>query len=368
MIPVSARGAIWAPLRRGLLVILSVRRRGLLGALFALVIPALAGLGGSAAEASRATSTFAPSHLVPVEISTAAGIAGGIALVLALVGVGGSLITRRRTKRQRAASAPVTRESIEAAVKLREFGVHFQPVVELATGNVVGAEALVRWEPPGAEAKTARQFFSRAASAGVLDEVMAAALGPACDFARECLDGSPRAFQLHVNLSRSQVEAGSSIVETLQRALRESQLVPWALQVEITEQALMEAGPPSIATLKGLSELGLNIAVDDFWGQDETYWVLALPGVTAVKLDLRSNTNSEGTREQLANAARIAHARKLTVTGKRVESSFEVEFATEIGCDLVQGHAYGRPMTVEAFREFVVDRPASEPSTGIIAS
>ncbi len=346
---------------------LSTRSGVVRRALIAFVLPALVGLGAATAEASRAATTLSTPGAIGLEFTTGLWIAGGVAGLLALVGIGLLLITQRRARGRRAASVPVTRESIEAAVKLREFGVHFQPVVELATGNVVGAEALVRWEQPGAEAKTARQFFSRAASAGVLDEVMAAALGPACDFARECLDGSTRTFQLHVNLSRSQIEAGSPIVEVLQRALRESQLVPWALQVEVTEQALMEAGPTSMETLKGLSELGLNIAVDDFWGQDETYWVLALPGVTAVKLDLRSNTNNEGTREQLANAARIAHARKLTVTGKRVESSFEVEFATEIGCELVQGHAYGRPMTVEAFRQFVVDGPGVESPSGQLA-
>jgi EAL domain-containing protein (putative c-di-GMP-specific phosphodiesterase class I) len=112
----------------------------------------------------------------------------------------------------------------------------------------------------------------------------------------------------------------------------------------------------------------VNIAIDDFWGEDETYWVLGLPGVTAVKLDLRSNTSSEGTRQLLANAARIAHARGLAVTAKRVESSFEVEFAAELGCEQVQGHAYGRPMPVEGFRLFAAGLPVVAQASQAVAS
>ncbi|MFN8638442.1 MAG: LysM peptidoglycan-binding domain-containing protein [Dehalococcoidia bacterium] len=270
-----------------------------------------------------------------------------IALALALV------LVRHRRARRAPADVALTSERVAAAVRLSEFGVHFQPVFDRTSGQVVGAEALVRWEQPGMEAKTARQFFGRAASAGILDVVMTAALGPACEFARECVAATSGRFMLHVNLSQSQLGAGKATVEAIRGALEASEFKPRSLQVEATEQALLEAGPDGMTTLRALADLGVNIAVDDFWGQDEPYWALAIPGVNAVKIDLRSNTANESTREQLANAARIAHGRKLTVTAKRVESSFEVEFAAEVGCDQVQGHAYGKPMSATAFRAFL---------------
>ncbi len=265
----------------------------------------------------------------------------------------------RMLRRRRLPTRPTISAESVAAAQLDEFGVHFQPVINLATGDLVGAEALVRWEQPGAEVTTARQFFARAARAGVLDDVVARAMRPACDFARDCLDANAGAFRLHINLSESQLRAGDATVEVLERALRESQLVPWALQVEVPERALVEIGPGVTTTLKAIADLGVNIAIDDFWGQDETYWVLSIPGVTAVKLDLRANTNSETSRASLANAARIAQSRNLTVAAKRVESSFEMEFATDIGCTEVQGHAYGRPMEASEFRSAAIHVPPS---------
>jgi EAL domain-containing protein (putative c-di-GMP-specific phosphodiesterase class I) len=299
------------------------------------------------------------SRLIAFGSGDATLIVGGVASFALLLALG-VLVLSRRSRRGTSRRRAITSEAVAAAVQLDEFGVHFQPILALATGELIGAEALVRWEQPGgAEAATARQFFSRAASAGVLDDVVAKAMRPACDFARDCLDASPGTFQLHINLSQSQLEAGEATIEVLQRALRESQLVPWAIQVEVPEQALLEIGPGVTATLQAFSALGVNIAIDDFWGQDETYWVLGIPGVSAVKLDLRSNTSNEATRANLANAARIAHTRGLTVAAKRVESSFEMEFAAEIGCSQVQGHAYGRPMPAQEFRRYAADLQAA---------
>lgn len=270
------------------------------------------------------------------------------------------LVRRRRGLPKRPS---ISNETV-AAAQLTEFGVHFQPVVSLATGAIVGAEALVRWEQRGAEVTTARQFFARAANAGILDDVVARAIRPACDFARDCLDDSNGSFRLHINLSKSQLQAGQATLEVIEHALRESQLVPWALQVEVSEQALVEIGPGVSTTLKAMSDLGVHIAIDDFWGQDETYWVLGIPGVTAVKLDLRANTSSDASRASLANAARIAQSRDLIVAAKRVESTFEQDFAAEIGCTEVQGHAYGRPMDAREFKAYAAEElPPSMPES-----
>lgn len=334
-----------------------LRLLGLVVLAMALGVPS--GVAGAASRASGDPqqawgALFVDSTLLVPSLGALMLLTGLIALVY------WRLLRRKRGLPRRPS---ITNETV-AAAQLDEFGVHFQPVVSLATGQIVGAEALVRWEQRGAEVTTARQFFARAANAGILDDVVARAIRPACDFARDCLDASNGSFRLHINLSKSQLQAGQATVEVVEHALRESQLVPWALQVEVPEQALVEIGPGVAATLKAMSDLGVHIAIDDFWGQDETYWVLGIPGVTAVKLDLRANTSSDASRASLANAARIAQSRDLTVAAKRVESTFEQDFAAEIGCTEAQGHAYGRPMEAREFKEHAAEElPQSAPES-----
>ncbi|MCC6236575.1 MAG: EAL domain-containing protein [Dehalococcoidia bacterium] len=325
-----------------------LRTVGLMVLVAALGAPsAVAGAtSGTAGDPVRISGAlFADASLLAPSLGALVLLAGVIALVY------WRLVRRRRTLPRRPS---ITSETV-AAAQLNEFGVHFQPVVSAASGAIVGAEALVRWEQRGAEVTTARQFFARAANAGILDDVIARAIRPACDFARDCLDATNGSFRLHINLSKSQLQAGQATVEVIEHALRESQLVPWALQVEVPEQALVEIGPSVTATLKAMSDLGVHIAIDDFWGQDETYWVLSIPGVTAVKLDLRANTSGDASRASLANAARIAQTRDLIVGAKRVESTFEQDFAAEIGCTEVQGHAYGRPMDAREFKAYAAE-------------
>jgi EAL domain-containing protein (putative c-di-GMP-specific phosphodiesterase class I) len=253
----------------------------------------------------------------------------------------------------------MTEQAVAAGLRQNEFSMHFQPVIALATGELVGAEALLRWEQPGlGEAATARQFMSKALSAGVLNEMSQSAVGPACEFARDFQIEGKRAFSLSVNLSATQLADGVAAVASVREALATSQLPPWCLQLEVPERALIEGVPDLPKTLERLARIGVGIVIDDFWGSDRPEEILAIPGLSAVKLDVRANTNNDATRAQLHVAARLAHERKLIVTAKRVESLFEIEFARELGCDLVQGHAYGRPMTAGAFRNFAAGMSA----------
>lgn len=253
----------------------------------------------------------------------------------------------------------VTAESVAAGLRQREFNMHFQPIIALATGDLVGAEALLRWEQPGVEeAAPARQFMSKAVTSGVLSEMSESVVGPACEFARDFQIEGKRTFTLGVNLSATQLADGVAAVASVREALATSQLPPWCLLLEVPEHALLAGAPDLPRTLERLAKIGIGVVIDDFWGSERVDQLLATPGLRGVKLDVRSNTNNEATREQLHTAARLARERSLSVTAKRVESLFEIEFARELLCDFVQGHAYGRPMTAQAFRAFADGMPA----------
>ena len=257
--------------------------------------------------------------------------------------------------------ATVTEQSVATALRHHEFSMHFQPMLARESGELVGAEALLRWEQPGvAEAATARQFMSKAVSAGVLTEMSQSAVGPACEFARDFQIEGKRNFSLGVNLSATQLADGMAAIASVREALATSQLPAWCLQLEIPERALLEGTPGLPTTLERLAKLDVGIVIDDFWGSERPEEILATAGLVGVKLDLWSNTNNEDARAQLQTAAGLARERGLTVTAKRVESLFEIEFARELQCDVVQGHAYGRPMTAEAFRAFVAGMATAE--------
>jgi EAL domain-containing protein (putative c-di-GMP-specific phosphodiesterase class I) len=247
----------------------------------------------------------------------------------------------------------LTAESVAEGLRLHEFAMHFQPLIALSTGELVGAEALLRWEQPGGgQVTTARQFMSKALSAGVLNEMSESAVGPACEFACQFQIEGKRAFSLGVNLSATQLADGVAAVASVREALATSQLPPWCLQLELPERALLEGQEDLPRTLQRLAKIGVGIVIDDFWASERPDEILAIPGLSGVKLDVWSNTNNDAARAQLHTAAQLAKERGLVVTAKRVESLFEIEFARELECDWVQGHAYGRPMTADAFREF----------------
>lgn len=246
-----------------------------------------------------------------------------------------------------------TAESVTTGLLQREFNMHFQPVLSLESGALIGAEALLSWDLPGAaEPAPARQFMSKVMRASVLDQMIWSVVGPACEFARNFQIEGRRSLTFGVNLSATQLADGIAALASVSEALATSQLPPWCLLLEIPEQVLLDGDSGLPATLARLATLDVGIVIDDFWGSDRAAEIIDTPGLRGVKLDLRANTNSEATRDQLVVAAQLAHARSLTVTAKRVESLFEIEFARELGCDFLQGHAYGRPMTAEAFRAF----------------
>jgi EAL domain-containing protein (putative c-di-GMP-specific phosphodiesterase class I) len=270
--------------------------------------------------------------------------------------------------------APVTTATVAEGLLHHEFSMHFQPVFTLEDGNLVGAEALLRWAQHGTQqVTTARQFMSKALTAGILDEMSQSAIGPACEFARDFQIAGKRNFTLTVNLSATQLADGVAAVASVREALATSQLPPWCLQLELPERALTIGVPELPRTLERLAKIGAGIVIDDFWALDRPEEILATPGLKGVKLDLWANTNNQAARAQLHLAARLAHERGLTVTAKRVESIYEIEFAKELDCDQVQGHAYGRPMTAEAFRAFAagmdqtveVSSSPEEPETGV---
>ena len=234
-----------------------------------------------------------------------------------------------------------TEQGLQRAMERGELRVYYQPLVSLASGRVVGSEALVRWEHPDRRVRMAAEFIPEAEASGLIVPLGAWVLKEACRRAREWLDLHPtvRPFQLWVNLSAKQL-ASRALVPLVAETLEETRLRPNELCLEVTESAIMLEPEVSIDRLRALADLGVTMAIDDFGtGYSSLAYLRRLP-VRLVKLD-RSFVEGLGrSREDEAIATAVmslAHTLGKEVVAEGVERPGQLHRLRDLGCDYVQG-------------------------------
>ena len=238
-----------------------------------------------------------------------------------------------------------------------EFVVHYQPVVDLTTGALVGAEALVRWEHPAAGLVGPDGFIARAEETGVIVPLGAWVLRQACAEAVAWQSASGRALTVAVNVSGRQLRE-PDFVDTVRSALRESGLAPGQLFLEMTESMLMERDEAGLAMLATLREDGVHLAIDDFGTGYSSLAALRRLPVDQLKID-QSFVASLAVDDNAATIAwaivHLGHALGLEVLAEGVESAAQRAELVRFGCDLAQGFLFGRGLTVEAMTALVAE-------------
>jgi diguanylate cyclase (GGDEF)-like protein/PAS domain S-box-containing protein len=154
---------------------------------------------------------------------------------------------------------------LRGAVERSEFEIHYQPIINLVSGEVYGAEALIRWNHPTRGAIPPGKFVEVAEETGLIIPMGRWVLREACTRARDWRGRVPdgRPLQISVNLSARHFQ-DPSLLEDVQQALNDSGLEPWALTLEITESVLMHTSEANLTRLRALKGLGLKLAIDDF--------------------------------------------------------------------------------------------------------
>ncbi|CAB4658369.1 unannotated protein [freshwater metagenome] len=231
-----------------------------------------------------------------------------------------------------------------------ELVLEYQPVINLVTGSVEGAEALVRWLHPTQGMLQPASFIEIAEETGAISEVGNFVLREACSqLGRWIKDGEVSTnFTVSVNVSARQFE-GSGLIEVVRQALASSGLIPSQLVLEITEGTLME--PTSIEALRALHDLGVQVAIDDFGtGYSSLYYLKRFP-VDIVKID-RSFVDGLGhdpDDEAIVSAVLgLGHALGLLVVAEGVESELQMQALSALGCDSAQGFLISRPVPASA--------------------
>jgi diguanylate cyclase (GGDEF)-like protein/PAS domain S-box-containing protein len=249
---------------------------------------------------------------------------------------------------------------LRVAVDQHEFRIEYQPIVNLVTGEVHAAEALVRWHHPTRGVIPPGRFVEMAEETGLILPIGRMVLREACERARDWRTryrGS-RPVQMSVNLSARHFQ-DPSLVPDVQNALRDSGLDPWALTLEITESVLMLRSGATLEKLRELKALGLNLAIDDFGTGYSSLGYLQQFPIDVLKID-RTFVDAVGMEDEDPILARaiIALGRTLQIetVAEGIERPAQREGLRALGCSLGQGFLFARPMEASVFAEQVLGR------------
>jgi EAL domain-containing protein (putative c-di-GMP-specific phosphodiesterase class I) len=238
--------------------------------------------------------------------------------------------------------------ALRRAIERREFLLHYQQKLDLRSGRIIGAEALVRWLHPEWGLVRPARFIPIAEETGLIVPLGEWVVHEAARQARAWLDAGLDPGVVSVNLSARQFRQ-EGLVRTVSRVLEETGLPPQRLEMELTESMVMHNVETAIATLQGLKSLGLSLSVDDFGtGYSSLSYLKDLP-IDTLKIDrafVRDiGTGAEAEDGILAQAIiSLGHAMHLKVIAEGVETDAQVRFLKRHACDQVQGFLYGEPV------------------------
>ena len=250
-----------------------------------------------------------------------------------------------------AAQRLVLLNSLRHAIAGNEFVLHYQPKIDLASGKVVGAEALIRWCSPSRGIVPPGAFIPLAEESGLIIEIGEWVLRTACAQNIAWQQAGYPHIPISVNLSPRQL-VREDIVDLVAEVLRECGLAPHCLELEITETVVMRDVDKSLVTLKKLKELGVKISIDDFGtGYSSLNYLKRFP-VDTLKID-RSFVSDIATDQDDAAIVKavisLAHILNLRVVAEGVEAEEQRRFLLENGCDEVQGYHLGGPLPFDTF-------------------
>ena len=250
-------------------------------------------------------------------------------------------------------------ERIEVEVGLRRalahggLVVHYQPEVSMRTGELLGAEALVRWRHPERGVLPASSFVPVAEEAGLVVELGEFVLAEAC---REAASWDGSSALVRVNFAAAQLQRAETVL-VVRGVLEASGLAPHRLCVEITESAMMEDVHQAEEVLRNLKRIGVQIAVDDFGTGFSSLAYLKRFPVDALKIDRTFVDGLAGLDHDDAfvrSIISLAHALRLDVVAEGVENEAQADALLQLGCHRAQGFLFGRPMTGEQLRDSFV--------------
>lgn len=253
--------------------------------------------------------------------------------------------------------------SIEAglrrAIGSPELFLVYQPIVELASGRVVSAEALLRWQHPTLGALSPAEFIPVAEESGLIVPVGHWVQKQACEAlaAWRSLDPAQAPTTISVNLSRAELALGTKLLVQLEKCLEQSGLPPECLTLEVTEREVMRDPDASLQLMHELRRMGFKLSMDDFGTGTSSLAMLRHYPFDTIKIDRSFVCDLPGSRDVLAVIQATIHLIEnlgMTSLAEGVETGAQAAVLKSLGCRLAQGYLFGPPVAPEAMLASIV--------------
>jgi len=241
--------------------------------------------------------------------------------------------------------------ALRHALTRNELTLHYQPQVDLVSGKIFSAEALLRWRIPGKEPVACTEFITIAEETGLILPIGEWALRQACQQLKAWHEQGFDDLVIAVNLSPRQFFQ-PNFLETIQNILQEANIAAASLDLEITESLLMQRTEDNIAMLRRLSSMGVKLSIDDFGtGYSSLAYLQRFP-VDALKIDRSFISGIDQNSNDTALVSAIismAHSLHLKVLAEGVETPEQIRFLQSRGCLSAQGYYYSQPVSAKEF-------------------
>jgi len=244
---------------------------------------------------------------------------------------------------------------LRQALARDEFILHYQPLVEMESGMIFSTEALLRWQPPGKQPISCGEFIANAEESGLIVPIGEWALREACRQLKIWHDAGHPNLKMAVNLSPRQLEQ-ADFCALVGHILADAGIPATALQLEISESILMQPSGYNLATLTGLTDMGVQLSVDDFGTGCSSLAYLQRFPVHGLKIDQSFVSDiGEDPKDTALVSAIIAMAAslQLEVIAEGVETLQQAQFLMAHGCHEAQGFYYGKAVPADAFSEVI---------------
>ena len=247
---------------------------------------------------------------------------------------------------------------LRQAVSGSQLRLHYQPQVEVASGRIVGFEALMRWQHPELGLLMPNRFISIAEDAGLIGELGEWALFEACRQIKAWEAAGFRDLTVSVNVAASQLQR-AQFPETIDRALKAAGVSPGSLMLEITESMLMVEGTQSVAVLDRIDTMGVELSLDDFGTGYSSFSYLKRLRIDEIKIDRSFVIDMATSPESSAIVAAIlslASGLGLKVVAEGVETEAQLALLAANSCQNYQGNYFSRPLPADQISELLASR------------
>ena len=241
--------------------------------------------------------------------------------------------------------------NLRLAITQQEFVLHYQPIIDLASGALIGAEALVRWNSPSLGLVVPLQFIAAAEKSGLIVDIGQWVINEACRQMRAWHDAGATGLTIAVNLSPVQFRRGN-LEGLIAQALEHSGLDPTCLELEVTESTLVQDTEKFIQALQRLTALGIRISIDDFGTGYSNLSYLQRFSVDTLKIDqsfVKTLTSNPQNQTLVTAIIQMAKGLNLTTIAEGIEDEATRALLAQLNCDQGQGYGFAKPLAPDDF-------------------